>query len=568
MTAQLPGTPILTSIFGIIAIAVAIAAFNLVSIPVRNMEAWANYFDVKTMKFDNTTRAEDAWLDEFSSHLQYVPAPLGPLPCPQHVSSSSNVKNKVQDALVKAQDGNTDAAIAALEPLATGSKAHWLAVLSLSILHTQAGQHAEARTVLDRFLGSGTNQRNINALYDFRSNKPVSITIAGRKVRATEEHLRAFVHLSHNRGALWLQQGQYGRRALKILRKTVGLSKRLFSWGRNENDVQEAPIPAPGCPRSDKGLTTTGVYNNLIVGYLLSDTFKSSSASLRRETKRSYSDLPDKNPLYEPLIHYKDAVPQNWVWALSNAEHITHNIPTPKNPIISYNLATLMGSILERGYTPENVLKTKRMQFLETLKWEQVPDAEKALIMPSVIREYLAHNKPIPANMLENMNPQHAAIIGARKFAMSARDNLNRRQDLVDAIVAGDEAAIREGLGGHADAWLRGMRSDLAQHLAEQCLKVEEPLEKQRLADAITLFRRAGDAPVPTLALCRSSGGSIFSQIMPDWLATWEGNMFLSLLSAVIGMVLVALAWWWVQARLRQRNILFTNLYNIEALSL
>ncbi|KOR27857.1 hypothetical protein TI03_06005 [Achromatium sp. WMS1] len=271
-------------------------------------------------------------------------------------------------------------------------------------------------------------------------------------------------------------------------------------------------------------------------------------------------------------MRYRDSnvIPQHKIWALSNAERIIHSVRQLANPILSYNLVTLMRSIIEWGYTPQDVLETGRIQLLNTIQWQNIPDAEKKLIIPSVVRELLTHNKAVPQQMLQHLEPEYADIVTAHKFALMLRDsdNSKHRQELVDAIANGEEQGIRETFGTLAEDWLRGMRSDLAQHLAKQCLDIENDMDRQRLANTITLFRRAGDAPVPDLAMCRTAGSNIFLQIMPDWIATKEGNLWLSIIFAIIGFFVVGLIWLRVKTIVLQRRILFTSLYALEAKAL
>ncbi|KOR33353.1 hypothetical protein TI05_01615, partial [Achromatium sp. WMS3] len=544
-----------------------VQGFNSVSIPTYDQQSVLNKYLINAnFPLPNAETVEQQWMQEFATNTTYLPAPLGPLPCPRGTDAPN--REQVQAAIDLVRNGNTHQAIAKLKPLVNTGSPHWLPVLTITILQATAGQYANAKQQLDTFFAQASNRISMS--------KSGGMSFAGRLVKQGDTQSIALTHLVYNRGALWLQQEYYNKKLIKILQHGVGTFRRSLGW-RSEENLQQATILAPGCPHgNDHALAVSSVYNNLVVGYILTNR-SYSRGHLRRETIRKYNDDPSTNPLQSLLIQYRNnrTIPSRLLLALSNAERVIHGIGITnlRNAVFQYNLRQLLQTIDRYNGLDSNNLQSIQSQLLTTVDWNTIPQVAQQDIAMHIAKTHLAKgNWQIPPNITQRLASKYKVLLNARIIAQELRTK--HRKQTVQEIVAGKYNNIQHALNAQADIWIQNVRKDIITHLTTTAQAIRNKPECIPLFHEIRNLSSNMDINMPGLNhLCTLRINSYTSlNWLADWIASWSSPWYASLGISIIAGINASFLWFiipllillWVITQAELMYITFNSLYHIE----
>jgi len=227
----------------------------------------------------------------------------------------------------------------------------WTANINKGIAHYELGEMNQANQLLQ------------TALEKMRSYRDQHI------YRENEELIMASALNYYALGTVLLESGDADH-AIGNLKNALGRIHRYVDL-RHIPYVDE-PLMIVEIPRSD-GLTNHMIYNDLVVAYTQYAAYEdnrpnlhSGSTGFYNEGHRNYYMDVDKNPfshilgkeLKETTIkhqgktyaHLKGMRSQNWYWAISNMERLLSAHRNIDDPVILYNMGTLLMTL---GYLPQ-----------------------------------------------------------------------------------------------------------------------------------------------------------------------------------------------------------------------
>ncbi len=354
------------------------------------------------ISFEKAQEIENNWIDKAFPQLDYLLAPLSPLPC-----------TKTQKALK---------------------------VLTQVILAAKNNKEQDALQILAQYLHA--NWRLL-------------------KNSSRQSNRSALIHLGYMYGWLRIKTGQYiGHSDLlwESLKRPIGVSTFFIAQPTTRN--QSIPKPG-GCSGAHK-LTTYALYNNLIVAYMKTKNYtnqkKRNKECYRSPTWRESQTFEEK-PLLSVLkkLCRSNNTDEYWIWAISNAESLFKQALEPPDSLLNINLMLLIDSIIQRGDQTrevQNALLKKRelLRRLSFKNWDAAPKEYKRIVASSLVR--LAINNPteIPTDISAYLNKEQAQVIEAIRFSTDIREGdsvhwLTERRD-----------EIKETLGTRADEWLNAIK--------------------------------------------------------------------------------------------------------------
>jgi hypothetical protein len=414
--------------------------------------------------FKEARKIEMAWINNtFDLELDYLLAPVSPLPCPNNISDiPEGIRAQTQQAINTAQIGQFTQSIGLLNSLVRDESAHWLPVLTLAELYAQHNQDMVALQILERYLDANARQTLINQL---RQNQDQS-----------EDTRIYMVHLLYMNALLRLKTQQYHSDHLLWggLKYPLKFSKQLGLIPTSNKQ----PIQTPGCSYDANDLTTYALYNNLIVGYLKTQNFIASQSLWQNECKRKYGAPPlNKNPLFpilDDLCSGNRKMETYWEWTISNAESLLTMAPTPQDSLLSFNLMLLIDSLIQRGDQVANqdvqqALSQKKEEMLNhsLSEWESAPEGYKQILGPSLAKSAtsIAVNQGgnIPTNLeLYQTDEQASKVIKAIRLTVSIRNG-----DPIQWLTT-RRGEIKQTLEKRADEWLNAMDKYITNHPPEK----------------------------------------------------------------------------------------------------
>ncbi|MEN8215617.1 MAG: hypothetical protein ABFS56_04440 [Pseudomonadota bacterium] len=388
--------------------------------------------------FEQARQIEMAWIDKAFPQLDYLLAPVSPLPCPAGIQDiPATIRDKTQLAIDAEKAGDFQYSKRILAPLIEGDSTHWLPVLTLAVLYAKHNEERYALPVLENYLKARLDLIKASTEKSTRS---------------------AVIHLLYMYGLLRLKTAQHhGNYDLlwESFKRPIGMSKLLISGPK----ASKQPIPTPGCGAKNK-LTTYALYNNLIVGYIKTKNFRATRNQRKRECRRSQA--LDKNPLFSVLkvLCPSNNIEEYWVWAISNAETLLATAPEPPDSLLSFNLMLLIDSVIQRrdqAADVQNALLRKRddMRRLSLNEWQSAPKEYKSILASSLAKlattAAVNHGDEIPTDIESYLTEKQAEVIKAIRLTVSIRNG-----DYIDWLTKrGDE--IKHELGTRADEWLEAM---------------------------------------------------------------------------------------------------------------
>jgi len=359
------------------------------------------------ISFEKAQKIEKNWIDKAFPQLDYLLAPVSPLPCIQ-----------TQRALK---------------------------VLTSVIRSAKDNEEQYALQILEKYLNTNWNR------------------LKASRQRTTRS---ALIHLGYMYGWLRIKTGQYlGNYDLLwgSLKRPIGVSKFFIQY--KHHTTRNQSIPKPGdCSGADK-LTTYALYNNLIVAYMKSKNFKATRQERNRECRRSATWRESQTFEEKPLLFVmKKLCPSNdideySIWAISNAESLFKQELEPPDSLLNINLMLLIDSIIQRGdqtVEVQNALLQKRelLRRLSFKNWDSAPIEYKRIVASSLVRLAINNPSEIPTDINSYLNEEQAQVIEAIRFTTDLREGdsdsihwLTKRRD-----------KIKEKLGTRADEWLNTIK--------------------------------------------------------------------------------------------------------------
>jgi hypothetical protein len=458
--------------------------------------------------FEHTRQIEMAWIDKAFPQLDYLLAPVSPLPCPAGIQDiPATIRDKIQLAIDAEKAGDFQYSKRLLAPLIKADSTHWLPVLTLVVLYAKHNEERYALQVLENYL---------NARLNF---------IKASTEQSTQS---AVIHLFYMYGLLRLKTAQYyGNYDLlwESFKRPIGMSKLLISGPK----ASKQPIPKPGCGAKKK-LTTYALYNNLIVGYIKTKNFRATRNQRKRECKRSYSQALDKNPLFSVLkaLCPSNHIEEYWVWAISNAETLLATAHEPPDSLLSFNLMLLIDSVIQRGDQAadvQNALLRKRddMRRLSLNEWQSAPREYKSILASSLAKlattAAVNHGDEMPTDIESYLTEKQAEVIKAIRLTVSIRNG-----DYIDWLTKRRDK-IKHELGTRADEWLEAMDKDIPHTLWGMSWQPDKVVE-----------------------------------LVGIWIVSHIKG-----LAIFFSAILVWSLGYWFERQLRSRKALFTSFYQLEA---
>lgn len=447
---KLPGTPISRTVYVIIVILIGI--WFLIPNPLEKTQE-PEPKPVQPISFKHAPKIEKAWINQaFPQQLDYLLAPVTPLPCPttRLGIKPPKLRNQIQQAINAEKTGHYQDSKRILKSLIRTYPDRWFPVLTLSILSAKHHEESSVLPVLENYL----NARWDNLL-TLKSNDSKS----------------AVIHLLYMYGLLRLKTGQYDHDKLlwRSLKFPLGRSilKSLGISGPSNK-----PIQKPGCSaHNGNELTTHALYSNLIVGYLKTKNFEATPYERKRECKRAYDDQPlDTNPLFPVLRKLCPSlgVEEYWIWVISNAELLLSNADEPSDSLLNFNLMLLIDEVIKRFAHPDdiqNALLQKRdhLRRLSISQWSLAPAEYKKVLALSLAKLATTAaveqaDNIIPADMDRDLTNEQAKVIKAIRFTVRIRNSDSIRKDWQNNALRNE---IRQKLGTRANEWQNAMDKDL-----------------------------------------------------------------------------------------------------------
>jgi len=443
------------------------------------------------ISFKKALKIERNWIDKVFPQLDYLLAPVSPLPCIKIKGIARAIRQKTQKALDFENAGDFQRA----KQILSGSK-HWLPVLTLVILSAKHNKEQDALQFLEKYLKANWKK------------------LKNSKQRTTRS---ALIHLGYMYGWLRIKTGRYfGNYDLLwgSLKRPIGVSTFFIERPTTRN--QSIPKPG-GCSGAHK-LTSYALYNNLIVAYMKTKNFNATRQERNRECRRSATWRESQTFEEKPLLFVmKKLCPSNnieeyWIWALTNAESLFKQELEPQDSLLNINLMLLIDSIIQRGDQTVEVQKalSQKRELLRRLSlknWASAPKEYKSIVAPSLVR--LANNlNEIPTDIDSYLNEEQAEVIEAIRFTTDIREGdysiqwLTKRRD-----------EIKEKLGIRADDWINAIK----------------------LPPEIVIVK------------------------------LWNGLSDYKWIMMIISLLVIFLWGYWRAGRAKERKILFTSFYKIEA---
>jgi len=417
---KLPGTPPEHTWFYLTIIAITVLGFTLLEKTRQGTKTIP--IDIS---FENARKIELDWIDKAFPQLDYLLAPISPLPC-----ITKDIPSAIRKKTQKALDAESAGKFHRAKQILNGSN-HWLPVLTLAILSTKHHQEQYALQTLEKYLKANWNRLKASRQQSIRS---------------------ALIHLGYMYGWLRIKTGQYlGNYKLlwDSLKRPIGLSKFFI----DSPTTRKQPIPG-GCSDAQK-LTSYALYNNLIVAYMKTKNFKASRRELNGECRRSASWRESQTPVQKPLLLLlKKLCPSNdideyLIWAVSNAERLFAQTPEPPDLLLNINLMLLIDTIIQRGDQTSALLqKRELLRSLSLKNWASAPKEYKTIAASSVVR--LAINN-LSADIKSYLNEEQLQVLEAISFTTTIREGdsihwLTKRRD-----------EIKDKLGSRADEWINAV---------------------------------------------------------------------------------------------------------------
>lgn len=550
------------SIAGASALVIAVAAyFTIVHVFRLASLDEATLTQLSALKVDRraTAAVEQRWTAE-GFDAGYLTAPVGPLPCRLSVDSVPlDERAAAAAAFTAVEEANGEERIERLAEIVDSRPSSLLVALMFGTTLIEAKRHAGAETVITRALDATLDDENI---------------ISAAKNRASgldfdNDRLSTVIHLHHALGVIGLSETG-STPPWKALKNVIGsvrpLSRRVRLGASTGEDVaSKQRIPAPGCARDARSLSSHDLFNNLIVGYARAKYVN--PIEREREFSRDRS-LP--GPVLRLFFLQRDRQKagnysdESLLWALSNAERVL-DWGTPDDARINYNIVQVLDWwVRERcGDCRSDLIAAVREVedglLTSAIRQHDVSDDQQEMFARGVTR-MLAHSN-VDRKQIEGdlqvirgwlKTPQQAQVLADLITADNAR------AELPAWLTRGEPGPSPfERLGGRAAAWRNAAESDYA--AAAAVWAGEQPLGIRRQV-AIALRQLLGGATPPDELLT-------IEESFPPWqrvlMRLCASRIAAATAAAFIGLILWLLAAW-IMLQIREKHSLHTSFYEIE----
>ena len=509
---------------------------------------------------------EREWAKEGFGNMEYLTAPVGPLPCDAAAGAlSPRDQTAAREAIALRDQGDADTRIERLAAIADGAPGNLLVALVFGTELINAGRSAEADRVIAQTLErTQDDDRTIAASRDPRTRLDLG-----------DEGVSTVIHLHHALGVARLAQS--GAMPPWIsLKNVIGSVKplsarRLIGTSRGAPSWSKLLIAAPGCATTTPGtLSSYDLYNNLIAGYMRARRFEGDEPSREREFSRRTRTNP--SALHELLLgQVARARANGWqheaeLWALSNVEQLLDE-RVPDDARLNLNAIRVIDWWLE-GNRCEPAICTAELrarlaktkdELLEQafLRRNVTPDQQRAFAQ-AVTRLLAGSNVPRAriasgvAVVKQWLPASQASTLGDLSAADEARNALPRS---ITGMAAADAEPPETRLGARGKDWRKAAERDFAAAAAKWAA-TRSPGEQRAVIIASRQLLAGAEAPKALVDLEQQRADLSRIRLAAS---KWWWALIAFLLAALTAWILL-----WLIVVVRDARALRTSFYNAE----